>query len=76
MWNIPYIEHELRMYKAYKREKRLKMLLTVSNLVWVAVVAVLMLLQRDKKNVSAAEDKEMAEDEVFDGQDSKIILQI
>ena len=45
-----------------------------SNVLFMAVVAVLMLLQRDKKNISAVEDKEMAEDEVFDGQDSKIIL--
>ena len=46
-----------------------------SNVLFMAVIAVLMLLQRDKKNISAAEDQEMAEDEVFDGQDSKVILQ-
>ena len=46
-----------------------------SNVLFMAVIAVLMLLQRDKKNISAAEDQEMTEDEVFDGQDSKIILQ-
>ena len=45
-----------------------------SNVLFMAVIGVLMLLQRDKKNASAAEDKEMAEDEVFDSQDSKIIL--
>ena len=46
-----------------------------SNVLFMAVIAVLMLLQRDKKNISAAEDQEMTEDEVFDGQDSKVILQ-
>ena len=46
-----------------------------SNVLFMAVIAVLMLLQRDKKNISAEEDQEMAEDEVFDGQDSKVILQ-
>lgn len=45
-----------------------------SNVLFMAVIAVLMLLQRDKKNISAAEDQEMAEDEVFDSQDSKLIL--
>ena len=45
-----------------------------SNVLFMAVVAVLMLLKRDHKNVSAVEDQEMAEDETFDGQDSKIIL--
>ena len=46
-----------------------------SNVLFMAVIAVLMLLQRDKKNISKAEDQEMAEDETFDAQDSKIILQ-
>ena len=46
-----------------------------SNVLFMAVIGVLMLLQRDKKNASAAEDQEMAEDEVFDSQDSKVILQ-
>ena len=35
MAQIPYIEHERRMYKAYKREKRLKMLLIGTNAAWV-----------------------------------------
>ena len=39
---IPYIEHELRMYKAYKREKRLKIMLAASNLIWASVVAVIL----------------------------------
>lgn len=45
-----------------------------SNVLFMAVIAVLMLLQRDKNNISAAEDQEMQEDEVFDSQDSKLIL--
>ncbi|MBQ3615709.1 MAG: hypothetical protein II993_06925 [Anaerotignum sp.] len=47
-----------------------------SNVLFMAVIGVLMLLQRDHKNASAAEDREMAEDEVFDSQDSKIILKL
>ena len=34
MAQIPYIEHELRMYKAYCREKRLKILLVITNICW------------------------------------------
>lgn len=40
---VPYIEHELRMYKAYKRESILKGLLIASNLVWSAIAAVMLL---------------------------------
>ena len=47
-----------------------------SNVLFMAVIGVLMLLQRDHKNASAVEDKEMAEDEVFDSQDSKTILRL
>lgn len=46
-----------------------------ANVLFMAVIGVLMLLQRDRKNASIREDREMAEDEVFDSQDSKIILQ-
>lgn len=45
-----------------------------SNVLFMAVIAVLMLLQRDKKNTSATEEQEMMEAEVFDSQDSKLIL--
>ena len=45
-----------------------------SNVLFMAVIAVLMLLQRDKNNISAAEDREMQEDEMLDAQDSKLIL--
>lgn len=45
-----------------------------SNVLFMAVIAVLMLLQRDKNNISAAEDQENAEDDAFDAQDSKLIL--
>ena len=37
-----------------------------SNVLFMAVIAVLMLLQRDKKNIDAAEDQEMQEDEMLD----------
>ena len=42
---IPYIEHELRMHKAYKRESILKGLLIASNLIWSAIVAVMLLVR-------------------------------
>nr|WP_294680348.1 hydrogen gas-evolving membrane-bound hydrogenase subunit E [uncultured Anaerotignum sp.] len=45
-----------------------------SNVLFMAVIAVLMLLQRDKNNIDAAEDQEMAEDEMLQEQDSKLIL--
>lgn len=35
---IPYVVHELRMYKAYKRELMLKWALGISNIIWLAVV--------------------------------------
>ena len=45
-----------------------------SNVLFMAVIAVLMLLQRDKKIIDAAEDQEMQEDEMLDAEDSKLIL--
>ena len=47
-----------------------------SNVLFMAVIGVLMLLQRDHKNASAKEDQEMAEDEMHDAQDSKLILKL
>lgn len=46
-----------------------------SNVLFMAVIGVLMLLQRDKKNISIKEDIEMEEDEMLDAKDSKMILQ-
>lgn len=34
MAQIPYIAHKARMYQAYKREKRLKIILLVTNMLW------------------------------------------
>lgn len=45
-----------------------------SNVLFLAVICVLILLQRDEKNISAAEDQENAEDDVFDAQDFRLIL--
>ncbi len=45
-----------------------------SNVLFMAVIAVLMLLQRDKNNISEREDREMQEDEEMDAADSKLIL--
>lgn len=39
---VPYIEHELRMHKAYKRENILKGLLVASNLIWATTVIVML----------------------------------
>ena len=47
-----------------------------SNVLFLAVICVLMLLKRDKKNISEAEDKEIAEDEMLDGADHKSILKV
>ncbi len=47
-----------------------------SNVLFLAVISVLLLLQRDKKNIDAREDKEIAEDEAMDRADHKWILQI
>lgn len=41
MAQIPYIEHEYRVFKAYKKEKRLKISLICSNIVWVLLVLIL-----------------------------------
>lgn len=38
MATIPYIVHEARMYRAYKRERLLKTLLLISNTVWLSVL--------------------------------------
>ena len=38
---IPYVEHELRMFKAYEREKRLKFILTATNVFWVGLTLLL-----------------------------------
>ena len=42
---IPYIEHELRMHKAYKRESILKGLLVASNLIWATTVVVVLIVR-------------------------------
>lgn len=34
---IPYVVHEYRMWEAYKRERRLKISLIVSNVLWAVV---------------------------------------
>ena len=35
---IPYVVHELRVFKAYQRELILKWALGISNITWLAVV--------------------------------------
>jgi hypothetical protein len=42
---IPYIVHELRMYKAHQREKRWIVLLIITNCLWI-VGAILSLVVR------------------------------
>ena len=42
MAQIPYIEHEYRMYKAYEREKRLKLILLGTNVLWVLAVILIL----------------------------------
>jgi hypothetical protein len=45
MAQIPYIEHKHRMFKAYRRERRLKALLVCSNCLWL-VMAILTIVVR------------------------------
>ena len=42
MAQIPYIEHELRMYKAYRREYTLKIALACSNCAWFIGLLILL----------------------------------
>ena len=42
---VPYIEHELRMHKAYKRESILKGLLVASNLIWLGTVIAMLIVR-------------------------------
>ena len=42
MAQIPYIEHERRMFKAYQREKRLKILLFGTNISWLFIAALML----------------------------------
>ena len=39
MAQIPYVEHRMRMYRAYERERRLKVTLIATNALWVFGVA-------------------------------------
>ena len=36
LYKIPYIVHEHQMWKAYRREKHLKIALILSNVLWLA----------------------------------------
>lgn len=45
MYQIPYIEHEKRIFKAYKKEKRLIALLIGSNFFWL-IMCILILIAR------------------------------
>lgn len=38
---IPYIEHQRRMFKAYKRERRLKAALIITNALWVVLTIII-----------------------------------
>ena len=38
MAHIPFVEHKKRMYKAYCQINKLKMLLILSNIIWLSVV--------------------------------------
>lgn len=41
MAQIPYVAHRKRMYKAYVRERRLKIALALTNAIWIAIVLLL-----------------------------------
>ena len=38
MAQIPYIEHQRRMFKAYKRERKLKTALIITNALWLLYI--------------------------------------
>lgn len=40
MYQIPYIEHKKRMFKAYKREQILKTCLIATNVLWVIMAVI------------------------------------
>ena len=40
---IPYIEHELRMFRAYRKRRKLMRWLIGTNLAWVGIVIALLL---------------------------------
>lgn len=45
MAQIPYIEHEHRMFKAYQRENRLKIALIATNALWCVSASVLLIMR-------------------------------
>ena len=40
MYQIPYIEHKKRMFKAYQRERRLKYALAITNALWIIMAVI------------------------------------
>lgn len=40
---VPYIEHELRMFRAYRKRRKLMRWLVGTNLAWVGIVIALLL---------------------------------
>lgn len=45
MAQIPYIEHQIRMFKAYKREQRLKAAIIITNALWILVLAIIIAMR-------------------------------
>lgn len=48
MAQIPYIVHKYRMYKAYKRESKLKIALIATNALWIVGAAVVLSKKKKK----------------------------
>ena len=40
---IPYVEHKKRIFKAYEKISRLKVALILSNAIWAAIAALLIM---------------------------------
>lgn len=45
MAQIPYIEHQRRMFKMYEAKKRLKILLIATNAIWTVLITALMCMR-------------------------------
>lgn len=45
MAQIPYIEHQRRMFKMYDSKKKIKIVLITTNVIWAALFTILMCMR-------------------------------
>jgi hypothetical protein len=46
IYKVPFIEHELSMYREHRIRRRIVMALIITNAVWIAIVAFIMSLKQ------------------------------